>query len=288
MRSDLISRPRLTRPEQPPAGDHTPGGGVATAVGPLLVHFFGGPPPVRLNFWDGSALGPAKGDAVGSLTGRGPAFALVACGVGLARAFVMGDISFEGDIFELLAALHAAAPDRVDVGSRFPGRRCRRRAVSGSSAGRFRPRRKRPRRGAGSIAHGKRPGGAASLRRQQRLLRHGPGAGHDVLLRAIAPGIHTLEAAQESKHDLVCRKLGLADRPGQRILDVGCGWGSFALPQRGATGPGWWESHSARPRPGGPAIGSRPPDWRTRSRFVCRTIGTWVTRRSTASPRSAS
>ena len=44
-----------------------------------------------------------------------------------------------------------------------------------------------------------------------------------------APGVHTLEAAQESKHDLICRKLGLSEQPGQRILDVGCGWGSFAV-----------------------------------------------------------
>ncbi len=39
----------------------------------------------------------------------------------------------------------------------------------------------------------------------------------------------TLEAAQESKHDLICSKLGLPDRAGQRILDVGCGWGSLAI-----------------------------------------------------------
>jgi cyclopropane-fatty-acyl-phospholipid synthase len=36
-----------------------------------------------------------------------------------------------------------------------------------------------------------------------------------------------LDAAQEAKLDLVCRKLGL--RPGMRLLDVGCGWGSLAL-----------------------------------------------------------
>jgi cyclopropane-fatty-acyl-phospholipid synthase len=35
----------------------------------------------------------------------------------------------------------------------------------------------------------------------------------------------TLEEAQEHKHDLVCRKLGL--RPGMRLLDVGCGWGGM-------------------------------------------------------------
>jgi cyclopropane-fatty-acyl-phospholipid synthase len=35
-----------------------------------------------------------------------------------------------------------------------------------------------------------------------------------------------LAQAQEAKLDLICRKLGL--RAGDRILDIGCGWGSFA------------------------------------------------------------
>jgi len=35
-----------------------------------------------------------------------------------------------------------------------------------------------------------------------------------------------LAAAQEAKLDLICRKIGL--KPGMRVLDLGCGWGSFA------------------------------------------------------------
>ncbi len=35
----------------------------------------------------------------------------------------------------------------------------------------------------------------------------------------------TLDEAQEAKLDLVCRKIGL--KAGDKILDIGCGWGSF-------------------------------------------------------------
>ena len=40
-------------------------------------------------------------------------------------------------------------------------------------------------------------------------------------------GAESLADAQRAKLDLVCRKLGLRD--GERVLDVGCGWGSFAI-----------------------------------------------------------
>lgn len=45
-----------------------------------------------------------------------------------------------------------------------------------------------------------------------------------------------LDAAQEAKLELICRKLGL--RPGMRLLDIGCGWGSlmkFAAQRHGVS-----------------------------------------------------
>ena len=48
-----------------------------------------------------------------------------------------------------------------------------------------------------------------------------------------------LDAAQEAKLDLVCRKLGL--RPGMRVLDIGCGWGEalqYAAQRYGVEGVG--------------------------------------------------
>ena len=54
-----------------------------------------------------------------------------------------------------------------------------------------------------------------------------------------APRVRSLEEAQRAKLDLVCRKLSLA--PGDRLLDVGCGWGaliSHALTRYGVTAVG--------------------------------------------------
>ena len=51
--------------------------------------------------------------------------------------------------------------------------------------------------------------------------------------------LEDLDAAQEAKLDLVCRKLGL--QPGMRVLDIGCGWGEalkFAAERYGISGVG--------------------------------------------------
>src|ERR1700685_4197014 len=232
MRSDLLSRPRPLRPQQQSrTREPVPGGGAAAVVAPLLDHFFRGPPPVRFEFWDGTAPGPSHGDTLQVRSPDAVQRLLWAPGeLGLARSFVMGDLAFEGDIFELLATLHAATPDRIHVGSRVPWQAvqaARRLGVIG------RPLPPPPEEAA--------PRGRLHSRsRDAQAVQHHYDVSNDFYAMVLgpamtyscarfAPGVETLEDAQEAKHDLVCRKLGLADRPGQRILDVGCGWGSFAL-----------------------------------------------------------
>jgi cyclopropane-fatty-acyl-phospholipid synthase len=233
MRSDLLPRPRPLRPNrQPPTIDASgPSGGAASDVAPLLTHFFGGPPPVRFEFWDGTGLGPPGGDTLRVRSPDAVRRLLWSPGeLGLARAFVMGDIAFEGDIFELLAALHGAAPNRLHVGSHLPWQAlqaARRLGVVGKPLPPP-PEEAAPR------------GRLHSRRRDAQAVQHHYDVSNDFYAMVLgpamtyscarfAPGVETLEAAQESKHDLVCHKLGLADRTGQRILDVGCGWGGFAM-----------------------------------------------------------
>jgi cyclopropane-fatty-acyl-phospholipid synthase len=77
----------------------------------------------------------------------------------------------------------------------------------------------------------------------------------------------TLDAAQEAKLDLVCRKIGL--RPGMRVLDLGCGWGgfaAFAAERYGASVVGYTVSREqqawAREHYGNLAIDIRLDDYR--------------------------
>lgn len=51
---------------------------------------------------------------------------------------------------------------------------------------------------------------------------------------AIWDGCNDLSEAQQAKFDLVCRKLDL--RPGDRVLEIGCGWGGFAIHAAQSTG----------------------------------------------------
>jgi cyclopropane-fatty-acyl-phospholipid synthase len=77
-----------------------------------------------------------------------------------------------------------------------------------------------------------------SLIRDRRAVRHHYDVGNDFFQLFLDPsmtyscayfggGATTLEQAQEAKLELVCTKLAL--QADERVLDVGCGWGSFAI-----------------------------------------------------------
>jgi cyclopropane-fatty-acyl-phospholipid synthase len=84
-----------------------------------------------------------------------------------------------------------------------------------------------------------RPRGARHSReRDERAVRHHYDVSNDFFALFLdssmtyscalfSRGAGTLEEAQTAKRELVCTKLAL--REGERILDVGCGWGSFVI-----------------------------------------------------------
>ena len=85
--------------------------------------------------------------------------------------------------------------------------------------------------------------------------------------RGLEDGADTLEEAQKAKLDLVCRKLGL--EAGDRVLDIGCGWGGllkYAAEEYGAEGVGVTVSEEqarlARERCAGLPIEIRLADYR--------------------------
>jgi cyclopropane-fatty-acyl-phospholipid synthase len=79
-----------------------------------------------------------------------------------------------------------------------------------------------------------------SLGRDRRAISHHYDVGNDFYRIVLGPSMTyscarfvddemSLDDAQAAKHDLVARKLGLDQREGMRLLDVGCGWGSMAI-----------------------------------------------------------
>ncbi len=209
-------------------------GGVAHVLEPLLTHFFGGAPPVRFEFWDGTALGSGQGRTVQVRSPDAVRRLMWSPGeLGLARAFVEGDIDFAGDIFEMLALLHAAVPARARAGTRLPVQAVQALHAAHRLGVLGRP---LPPPAEEAVPRGR----LHSKGRDAQVVRHHYDVSNDFYAMVLgssmtyscarfAPGVETLEAAQEAKHELICRKLGLPERAEPRILDVGCGWGSFAL-----------------------------------------------------------
>ena len=90
-----------------------------------------------------------------------------------------------------------------------------------ASAGRRRPD------GQAALDRARPAGRDLSLRRLQRLLRLFLDKRLVYSCAYFQSPDDTIDAAQERKLDYLCRKLRL--RPGQRLLDIGCGWGGLVI-----------------------------------------------------------
>jgi cyclopropane-fatty-acyl-phospholipid synthase len=184
--------------------------------------------PFTVVFWDGTSV-PATSAGGPTFSVRSPraaAHALLAPGqLGLGRAYVSGELEVDDidAVIDLLQEWKPPALDGADKRALLLG------AVR--AAGIDRP----PPRPAAEL----RPSGRRhSKERDARAVRHHYDVSNEFFELFLGPtmvyscaiwknGAKTLEEAQEEKLDTVARKLDLKE--GERVLDVGCGWGGFPL-----------------------------------------------------------
>jgi cyclopropane-fatty-acyl-phospholipid synthase len=184
--------------------------------------------PFAVRFWDGTAVRATEPDAP-TFTIHSPlalAHALRAPGeLGLGRAYVAGLIDVD-DIEAALRIVDTFEPPKLSL------RQMARLAIAVVRAcGVVRP----PRPPQTEL---RLRGERHTLARDRRAVRHHYDVGNEFFklfldesmtysCALFSRGAKTLEEAQEAKLELVCTKLAL--QPGERVLDVGCGWGSFAM-----------------------------------------------------------
>jgi len=206
-------------------------GAARVELGEIFSGLFGARAPVRFTAYDGSAAGrPDASVGIRFIRPRAASYLATAPGaLGLVRAYLKDDLEIEGvhpgnpyplmRLFEDDMRIQPPSPQQAWRWLRGLGLRTL--VPPALPAQEVRPRPFDPR-------HGRRRDAAAishhydvSNRFYEMVL--GPSMAYTC---ACYPSDDaTLEQAQEYKHDLVARKLGL--RPGMRLLDVGCGWGGM-------------------------------------------------------------
>ncbi|CQR63646.1 class I SAM-dependent methyltransferase [Streptomyces leeuwenhoekii] len=207
----------------------------------LVEQMLGTPLPVRIRAWDGSQAGPPGAPVLVVRDRRALRRLLWKPGeLGLARAWVAGELEIEGDLYTALDLLSGLIWERGED-ARGLTQALRDPEVRAAVRGLVRlagpvlppaPPREEVRRVRGHLH---------TRRSDRRAISHHYDVGNDFYELVLGPSMvyscaywrapeaegGTLEEAQRDKLELVCRKLGL--KPGQRLLDVGCGWGSMAI-----------------------------------------------------------
>ncbi|MCX4591486.1 cyclopropane-fatty-acyl-phospholipid synthase family protein [Streptomyces sp. NBC_01549] len=203
----------------------------------LVEQLVGAPLPMRIRAWDGSEAGPPDAPALVVRNRRALRRLLWKPGeVGLARAWVAGDLGVEGDLCTALDLLSGLVWDRGED-ARGVAESLRDPEVRAAVRGLVKmgglplpptPPQEEVRRRRGHL-HTKHS--------DKRAISHHYDVGNDFYEIVLGPSMvyscaywedgGALEDAQRDKLELISRKLDL--RPGQRLLDVGCGWGSMAI-----------------------------------------------------------
>ncbi|WP_108988502.1 SAM-dependent methyltransferase [Streptomyces coelicoflavus] len=209
--------------------------GAAHRLAALVEDALGGPLPVRLRAWDGSETGPADGPVVVVRSRRALRRLLWQPGeLGLAQAYVTGELDVDGDLADGLRRMWAATrerrlhPPRLSLADRA------RAAGTAVRLGAVGPRPATP------DSQARLRGGLHTRSRDRAAISHHYDLSNDfyrLLLdetMAYSCGVWADEYtdanaadAQRAKLELICRKLGLT--AGSRLLDIGCGWGSLTL-----------------------------------------------------------
>lgn len=209
-------------------------GGVASTMKPVVDGLLGAAIPLRLEFWDGSSLQPKHSVATLRFMSADAIRRLLWMPneLGLGRAYVSGDIEVDGSLFDVVTAFRDSKPE----------------GLATTSALKSLPTVVRAAKKVGALGAPLAPppeearlrGWRHSARRDADAIGHHYDVSNDFYGLVLGPAMtyscaqftqpdSTLEEAQAAKHELVCRKLGLHERPGMRLLDVGCGWASLAI-----------------------------------------------------------
>lgn len=206
---------------------------VATKLEALLKDTVGLDLPVRLRAWDGSEAGPAGGPVLVIKSRRALRRLLWAPGeLGLARAYVTGDIDVEGDLADGFRRAWKLARSRPSTGVELSAGAKVKAAGAAAALGALGLPPKPP------ASEARLRGRLHSRLRDRAAISHHYDLSNDwyqLLMdehMAYSSAYFTHEGqslhdAQTAKLDLVCRKLAL--EPGMRLLDIGCGWGSMIL-----------------------------------------------------------
>ncbi|MFB6862919.1 class I SAM-dependent methyltransferase [Streptomyces virginiae] len=200
----------------------------------LAAHVFTGPLPVRVRAWDGSQAGP---DDAPVITLRSPQalrrLLWQPSELGLAEAYITGDLDVEGDLARALSQAGQSVRDQPPIRPRPAAL-----AAAAALALRLGVAGPPPRRPDGR-AH--LTGRQHSAARDRAAISHHYDLSNEFYALLLDESMayscaywtrpedpaYTLADAQRDKLELICRKLGL--RAGDRLLDVGCGWGSLTI-----------------------------------------------------------